>query len=316
MKNASLFAPLLLLPVLSACGSSHTPEQLARDVEAALQSGDIDAFVAQVDFAGAPAMMQYMMLGMVDECSGEIRCSITVAATDKEFEAKAAREMAEDGAEMPYPIAGLLELKGEPREGAAEGNGFSMSSRMPFALVGDRYRIASGRYTAARMAELQATTAESAAAATLERGVINPNTGDIDPGWVDRAERLPPGGGEVGAAWLARVRAVAAAAAAGDPDAALEASGEWGHRIFSKTDYFGKEVPMESRKRQLRAEQVRMVVDAEVLGGYRLDDLAVLIIEGRNGVGGIVRGAQFVKLTDSGWDHAGIGHHLVEIPAG
>ena len=315
MKNASLIASLVLLPLLSACGSKHTPEQLASDVEAALQSGDIDAFAAQIELAGVPPMMHSMILGTVDECSGEMRCSITVAAVDAEFETKAAREMERDGAEMPYPIAGLLELKGEPRD-AGDGNGYSMSARMPFALVGDRYRIVVGRYTEARIAELQATTAESAAAATLERGVINPETGSIEPGWVDRAERLPAGGGEVGEAWLARTRAVAAAAAAGDPDAAWEASGEWGRRLFGKTDYFGKEVPMESRKRQLRAEQVRMVVDAEVLGGYRLDDLAVLIIEGRNGVGGIVRGAQFVKLTDSGWDHAGIGHHLVEIPAG
>lgn len=315
MKSASVIASLLLLPVLGACGGKHTPEQLARDVEAALQSGDIDAFAAQVDFAGAPSMMQYMMLGMVDECSREMHCSITVTATDAEFEAQAAQEMAEDGAEMPYPIAGLLELKGEPRE-AEDGNGFSMSARMPFALVEDRYRIASGRYTPARMAELQATTAESAAAATLERGVINPNTGDIDPDWVDRAERLPPGGGDVGAAWLARIRAVAAAAAAGDPDAAWEASGEWGRRMVDKTDYFGKEIPLESRKRQLRTEYVRMVVDAEVLGGYRLDNLAMLIIEGRNGSGGIVRGAQFLKLSDNGWDHAGTGNDLVEIPAG
>lgn len=105
---------------------------------------------------------------------------------------------------------------------------------------------------------------------------------------------------------------MAAAIKAKDPDAAAIAGGDWGAAVLGATDYAGKPVPLELRKRKLRAQGTRMLVDARVLGGWRKGATAVLVIEGTNGVGNIVRGAQLMELADGTWTDAG--KDVIEFP--
>ena len=65
-------------------------------------------------------------------------------------------------------------------------------------------------------------------------------------------------------------------------------------------------------QRKLRAQGTRMLVDARVLGGWRKGATAVLVIEGTNGVGNIVRGAQLMELADGTWTDAG--KDVIEFP--
>ncbi|MCB1633403.1 MAG: hypothetical protein KDI51_02375 [Xanthomonadales bacterium] len=305
---------MLVLCCLAGCAAANSPEQLAQEVQAALDRGDLEGFAAHVDFTGTPALFQEMLLETVVECSSAMRCTVSLTEADSDFDARLAR-LAEEGIELAHPVAGLLEIKAEARQPGDQAMPASTSSA-PYALVEGRYRIINGRYTATRLAELQATSALDAVKATLQRGVLDPATMEVIPDWSSQALSLAEGGGEVGEAWLARIEAVSAAVQAGDPDAAWEASGAWGRRILSPTDYFGNPIPMEVRKRLLRTEALGMVATAQVLAGFQLDDLALLVIEGRNGAGNTLRGAMFVKRTELGWDHAGTGDHLIEIPAG
>lgn len=298
---------------LIACSGGDSPERLASELQVTLDRGDVDGLLQLVDVTGAPAMLQGMVMDLADECSSEYRCTVSVAERDAEYEAQMSEGLAREGVELSHPIAGLISIVGVSRD-AEEGQSSSMNMRMPYAQTGDRYRIVSGRYSAARIAEMKATSAEAQAAQILEHGIMDMQTGEPDPEWVHRAEKLPPGGGEIGVVWLGRERAIAAAVRANDPDAAYEAAPEHARWRFSKTDFNGKEIPMERRKLRLRIHSVRMLHDVEILSGYVEDDVAVLVIEARNGADATVRGAQILRRIGDDWLAAG--SDLIEIPAG
>ena len=51
-----------------------------------------------------------------------------------------------------------------------------------------------------------------------------------------------------------------------------------------------------------------------MLGGWIKEPIAVLVIEGRNGVGNTVRGAQVMELADGVWTTSSA--DFIEIPGG
>jgi hypothetical protein len=295
---------------LAACGSS--PEQLRSAVQKALDSGNGDALVAKADVAGAPAMLSFMLLDMPSECSGETVCTVSIAPLDAEWEKSNAEQLAGEGVAYATKPEGLLKIAGKPRDPKAASSG-SMNASMPYAKVGSDYRLAVPKYTAAKLAELKATTAQAAADKTLASGVYDATTGERDLQWKSKATPLPAGGGEPGAAFLAKVKAMTAAVKANDVDAAAKAGGPWGEAVLGATNYAGP-VPIEERRRKLRTQAVRFITEATVLGGYELGDFAVLVIEGRNGVGNDVRGAQFMSRMDGAWSVAG--NEVIELPGG
>jgi hypothetical protein len=94
----------------------------------------------------------------------------------------------------------------------------------------------------------------------------------------------------------------------------VAATGQWGKVVLGPTDYAGKPVAIEARKRKLAAQALRWETEAQVLGGWVKDKVAVLVIEGKNGAGNIVRGAQLMEQGAGGWDTSAA--DFVEIPVG
>lgn len=300
------YATLLFVLAATACSGASSPERLAASLQDALARSDSDAILASADLRGAPAMASYMLADLPGDCSGETVCTVTAQPLTAEWTAENQAQMAEQGAEWRVAPEGVIAISGK-RTGK---DSFSMDLSLPYASIDGQYKLVIGQLTAAKRAELEATTPQAAAEHTLEGGIHDAALGDRDKTWLTTAEILPVGGGDAGIAFLAKVRAVVAAIKAADPDAAA-ATSEWAGAVFAAKDYDGKPIPLDERKRKLRAQGFRMVVDANVLGGYRKGDTAVLIIDGTNGVGNIVRGAQLMDLEGGVWTDSG--GDLIEI---
>ena len=313
VRIAIRILPALFAITLAACGDkSDKPDTLKASLQKAIDAGDGPAVLALADLKGAPAMMSYMLLALPEDCSGDTVCTVSLAPVDAEWEKQAAANPDAADFESTAKPEGLLTITGKPK---AEGGSGSMNMSLPYAKVDGGYRIVSQRYTAAKLAKLQATTAQAAAEATLAQGIPDqPGTSDRNMDWKAQATALPAGGGEPGAAYLANLQARTSAVKANDPDAAVAATGAWGEAVLGATDYSGAAVPMETRKAKLRAQAVRWPVEANVLGGWIKEPIAVLVIEGRNGVGNTLRGAQLMELVDGAWTTSSA--DFTEIPGG
>ena len=307
-RLAAIVAAAVLLPVTA--DAAATPAALATAIEKALETGDPDALVAQVALDQPSAMALFVLLDMPGDCAGDVVCRATAGPLDEEWRAEQVAGMAERGEEMAVAPEGMITVEGRSE---GEDGSSSLRVRMPYAKVGGEYRVVMGRLTAAKLAELRATTPQMAADGTLAGGIYDPATGERDMEWKIKATPLPADGGEPGAAFLAGVAQVATAVKANDVDAAAAARGEWGRIVLGATDYEGKPVPLADRQRKLRSQAVRFVVAARVLGGWQHGDTAVLVVEGTNGAGNTVRGAQIMQRQEGVWTDAGA--DLLEIPA-
>jgi hypothetical protein len=301
-------ATLLFALGASACTGASNPEGLAKGLQDALAQGNADAVLASADLRGAPAMAVFMLADLPNDCDEGATCTVSLKPLDAEWKSDNEKQMAAEGAEWGAMPEGLLAVS---TRDAGEGGGSSELS-LPYGKVDGQYRIVIGRYTSAKLAELKATTPQAAALKTLAGGIYDDAIGERDTSWATTAEVLPADGGEAGAAFQAKLKAMAAAIKAGDPDAAAIAGGEWGKVVLGATSYDGKPVPLEARKRKLRSQGTRMLVEAQVLGGWRKGDTAVLVIEGTNGVGNTVRGAQLMDFEGGTWSDAG--RDVIEFP--
>ncbi len=257
--------------------------------------------------------------------------------TDEEWNKKEARWLIE-GRELPIKPEGLINITPHVTNPAGDSrllvNGYlpyapikleepikitphiikpPVDRDLPYARVGNEYKIIMDRYTAAKLATAKATSAQAAAEQTMAKGIYN-DKGELDKEWKSKAMALPVDGGEAGAAFLAYVKAVAAAVKTNDVDAVAKATGKWGQAVLGATDYAGKPVPLQQRQLKLRAQALRFLMEARILGGYRLGNKAVLIVEGTNGNGATVRGAQVMGLLEGKWSRQG--EDFIEIPKG
>jgi hypothetical protein len=302
---------LVLALLATTTHAASSPQGLAGAMQQALRKGDTDAVLASADLRGAPAMALFMLADLPNDCDEGATCTVTVKPLDAEWKAQDAQQMTEQGAEWGVAPEGLIAI--ETREPGPTGS--SSSLQLPYAKVAGEYRIVIAHVTTARRAELEATTAQAATLKTLAGGIYDNTAGERDTTWTTTATPLAADGGEAGAAFLAGVHAMAAAIKANDPDAAAAAGGDWGRLVLGANDYAGKPIPREQRVRKLRSQAMRLIVEAKVLGGYRKGDSVVLVIEGRNGAGNIVRGAQIMDLIDGKWSDAG--KDVIEVaPAG
>lgn len=294
---------LTVIVLIAVPAAADSPQDLAKRIQKAIATKSMDALAAEVDqFASLSGMEQFAILDMVVDCQ-TAACTASVGPLSAKASERI-KSQAADGLEATAKPEGSIELTMK----SADGTG-SMSGHFPYAKVGGVYKVVGARPSAARLAQLRATTPQAATDALLAKGV------DGDAAWRTKARSLPAGGGEPGAAWLASVQALGAAVAAKDPDAAAKARGSWGRSVLGPTDYAGKPRPLEERRLKLRSQSARFIVAAKVLGGYQLGDTAVLTIEGTNGAGHTLKGPIVLAKRDGTWD---VSNHfaLVEVPKG
>ena len=126
-------------------------------------------------------------------------------------------------------------------------------------------------------------------------------------GWKADATVLPAGGGEIGAAYAAKVANDYERYHAGDVDGVIAHGNPTVQRMFAPKDRDGAPVAKSFRALQARADSVRMLVNIKILGGYQLGDYVVLEIQGTAENGWIERGpvilgrdseGKFVRLFD------------------
>lgn len=304
-----LMPPLLMGLALSLGACASGPEQLAADLQKAVEGGDMDAAMALGKFDGAPAQLHFFYLDQVGECAqAEIVCTVSLQALDEEFKAKLVAQ-AELGLEAPAPPLGIVLIESKSADGKSSGK-----LRMPYAKVDGRYRVVAQRYSASKLGELGATSNDSLLQRALEKGTHDPSSGAARPQWLDSASKLPAGGGAPGAAFVKRAAALAAAAKAGDPDMAAQVDANQPGGWFSATDWSGKPVDLATRKHSLRAHAVRFLHDIEVTGGWQGEDSAILLANAKDGIGWVERGAFVLNKTETGWSYGGI-RFTVSYPA-
>ena len=312
-RSALKLAPLAAALALAACAKG--PENLAADMRDAIAKKDVDALLGMADMTQTPAMAQFGLVGLPDDCAEPVVCTVTLKPIDEKWAKEHEAHLAQQGAEDRTKPEGVLFIEGKADPAKSEpGSSHSLTIQVPYAKVDGKYKILFGRYTAAKLAELKATTPEAATDKTLALGIGKPGESERNMDWKTTATPLPAGGGDPGAAYLAYVGGIGAAVKAKDVDALAAATGEWGRLVLGPKDWNGKDVPMDKRQRKMRAQAARMTVSAQVLGGYQLGEQAVLTIEGTNGMGNTVRGAVVMEVKDGKWEHAG--EDLIEIPAG
>ena len=308
---------LILAGALALAACAKTPDRLAADMQAAIDKKDVNALLALADLEQTPAMARWALMGLPNDCSAPMVCKVTLKPIDDAWTKESAEMLTREEAEWKAKPEGLVIIEGKPDPNAPkeQGGRGSLNLDMPYAKVGDGYKIVMARPTAASLAKMKATTAEQQTDAMLAMGIGAPGKSERNMEWKTTATPLPAGGGEAGEAYLAYVAKVAAALKADDVEAMTAATGDWGRIVMGPKDWSGKDIPLDQRQRTMRAQGVRMVVDAKVLGGYQLGDQVVLIVEGTNGAGNTVRGGSLLeKQPDGAWDRAGDVH--LEIPAG
>jgi hypothetical protein len=295
----------LTLPLV-ACGGS--PEQLAESMQRALQAGDQEAGIKLARLEGAPAQLHFFYLDQFGDCAeAGTTCTVSLAPLDDKFKEQA-QGMAEQGLEVIAAPEGIVvvEMKSETGKG---------KMRMPYAKIDGDYRIVSQRFTAAKLDEMRGKSNAALLQEMLDQGIYDPSTGERNTKWQEGATALPPGGGEVGAAYRKQVEARAAAVAAGDPDAAANSGDGFAAMVVGANDYAGKPVPMEARKRKLRAQSARWLREIEIEGGWQKGNEAILLFTGTNGIGWIERGAIFLTREDENASWGKAGDTTVEYPA-
>jgi len=298
MKPRHLLAVLSLVPLLQACSS--TPESFAAQVQQAFESGDMDRVLAFSAIDDAPADLRFFLLDQVREC-GEAATTCTAQAEplDEPFK-QSLGELGAQGLETPQMPEGLIVLTAKEADGKGSG-----TLKMPYAKVGGQYRLISQRYTAAKLAELRATTNQQLLDAMLAAGIYDMAAGERRTDWKDTATALPADGGEPGRALVRTSTALYAAAQANDPDAAVASGNDFAKLMLSATDFGGKPVALDVRKAKLRTQSLRFLHDVRIGGGWQRGDEAVLLVDAKNGAGWIERGALFLSKRDEGWGIAG-----------
>lgn len=291
MRNMlKLCTALSLCGTLSACGGG-SPDQLASSLETALKSGDLDAELALLDSPNIPSDQKFFYADAVVDCSdGSMTCTVKAVPLNDEFK-KRLELQAGKGVEFAAAPEGLIQV-------AEEGKGMKGSYSLPYAKVGGSYKIVAGHYTAQKVAELRAQTAQAKTDEYLKAGVGYPP----NPDWKSQATALPADGGEAGAALVSMVKARTDAVKAGDVDKRIAAGDERDAIIYAAKGADGTEHPLKIRQLSMRVQSMRELADVKVLGGYQNGDAAVLTIEGHDGGGWVVRGAQFMEKKGGKWE--------------
>jgi len=304
------FAATLCLALTTAgcADAASTPQALAKAAQAAFDRGDFDAARALADLEDAPAELQFFYFDNVRECAGDSRCTVATTPVDAKFRKEWSEQAKREHADAP-PIEGLLTVTMKGKDGSSSG-----TMQMPYARLGANYRLVTLHLPPAEIARRRATSAEQAMHELLAAGIYDNASRARRTDWETAATKLPADGGPAGAALLHQTTAMAAAVDAHDPDAAMRSGGQLAALIYADKDFEGKPLPLDARKRKLQVQALRMLRDVKISGGYQLAENAVLMVEARDGIGWIQRGAVLLSLEGDQWDIAG--KQLVTFPPG
>lgn len=319
MKHVTALFIALSIAIIPSTYAKDSPEDLAKRLDEALKKEDFEALLATT-WANQPltAGQMFGLQHMPIQCSSDLVCAVSVKPYSEALIKYEARLLAYRNMEWPIQPEGLININIAARSSkltsdAKSSAGFNFTHI--YALVGNEYKLIIPSYTPAHLATLKATSAQAAVERTLvEIGVRN-DQGEYDKEWKSKAMPLPADGGEIGAAFLAHVKALATAVKANDVDTAVTLLDTTGKALLFPIDFDTyKPVPLQRRQRTLRALATDIFTEARVLGGYRLGNDAVLIVEGTNGNGDTVRGAQFMQLFKGKWKHER--NDFIRIPKG
>jgi len=310
MKFPSRICVLIFLASLVNAAQANTPQQLASDLQAALRNGDMDAELTLLDRDGVPGGLLYYFVEMVVDCVGKdaSACKAVVLPPGDEASKKVAQYAEFPELEVVPALEGFIKVSTDP---SRQDDAFN-TRLVPYAKVKGEYRLLEQHLTAKKLAEWRAQTAQSITDALLTKHVPVSNL-PKGTDWKAKAQRLPNGGGEAGAWFVTQTSAIAAAYKARDVAALRTLKGEYGESIYREKDYNGKPVSQQLLQLTLRAQAVRAVMDATVLGGYQLGDTVALTYEGHDGTGWIVRGCKVLKRKDNEWE--AIDDDRIEIPS-
>lgn len=298
MKLHRLLALLAALSPLAAC--SGTPESLATQLQTALEKGDMDAVMALARIDDTPAQLRFFLLDQVRECGmASTVCTASAQPLDEEFK-QSLGGLAEQGLESSAQPEGIILVQAKESDGSGSGK-----LQMPFAKVDGKYRLVAQRYTAAKLAALRATTNAQLLDQMLAAGIYDDASGERRTDWKDSATALPADGGEPGQALAKSAAALHAAVLAKDPDAAANSGNSFAKLIFADKDFEGKPVPLEVRKAKLHTQGLRFLHDVKVGGGWLRGNEAILLVDAKDGIGWIERGAVFLTKDGEGWNVAG-----------
>ena len=307
MKHAPLGLALLALLASSACSQAQTsPEALAKAVQGAFSKGDFEAARKLADIDLAPAQLHFFYFDAVRECASEAVCSTSTAAADEELITRLKEQAAQINAEAPK-VEGTIKIEMKAKDGSSSGK-----MEMPYAKVGNAYKLVSIAYSPAEIARLKATSNESLVKEFFGKG-IRDSQGELRTDWEKAATKLPADGGAVGKAFTEQTRKMAAAVDAKDPDAAMSSGSQMAQIVYRDKDFEGNTIPLTQRQAKLKVQALRMLRDVKVSGGYQFEDAAVLLIEARDGIGWTVHGPILLVQEGDNWDKAG--DNLVSVPA-
>ncbi|MGA8277893.1 MAG: hypothetical protein WB784_06835 [Rhodanobacteraceae bacterium] len=309
MKITLPFGAFFAMLGLAACSNAATsPEALAKALQSAFDKGDVTAAQALADLDGTPAQLRFLYLDGVNDCHTDFKCTFTSAPADEALRKRAAAQAEQLHLEAPV-VAGMINVAMKARDGKGSG---SMS--MPYAKVGGEYKLASAHLSTAEIAARRAKTDDALLKELFAKGIPDLTSNTMQKDWATQAKPLPPDGGEPGKALLTQTRALWAAVVAQDPDAAMNSGGRMPEFIFRDKDYAGKAIPLETRKRVLYLQSLRLLHDVKVNGGYTLGDNAVLMIEAHDGIGWVVHGPLLMSLAGKTWEQTQ-GGNTVSYPA-
>jgi hypothetical protein len=299
---------------LVGVGSAHgadgpgNPEALASKVATAFKAGDMDAALALYDTHHDQSLYRRSYMTLVLDCFEEFSCTISPGPLDEELKKELAKSDSERELDFDPTPEGQMNIIKKP----SIGESHESNEWLPYAKVDGTYKITGGLVTKAWRAKHQGLTAQSITDEMLAKGPYLP--GGRDPAWKGKASVLPPGGGEAGAALIARVKAMTAAAKANDVSAMVAAMGALGKYTYAEKDRDDKPVSLRRRQLLMRVEMMNELTDVTVLGGYQLNDFAVLVIEGHEGDGWVVRGWKAAHRQNGKWDWGGAGAGTIEFP--
>lgn len=298
----------LLFAAGAPCHAASTPDGLAGALQAALSKGDFEAARRLADIDDAPAELHFYFLDTVRECASEAICTVSAAAANDELRQQLKEQAEQLHAQAPN-VDGMITVAVKSKDGSGSG-----TLKMPYAKVGNDYKVASIHYSPAQFAALRAKSDDMLVKEFFAGGIRDSGATELRTDWATAATNLPADGGDAGKAFVAQTRAMSAAVDAKDPDAAMRSGGQIAQIIHRDKDFDGKSIPMLDRQRKLQVQALRMLRDVKVNGGYILGDNAVLVIEARNGIGWIVRGPVLLTREGDAWERAG--EHTVSYPAG
>lgn len=300
LRNSSTFIALLISSTCIAAGGARSPKELAAKLQETWSNGNLEAAAAFADLDGAPADVHFAYFSQILECQRADVCTVTTAPMDSEFRKKLEEDAAKSGTQ-PVQAEGLIVI-------AARSGKSSGSMKVPYAKSNGIYRIATVKPGQIALEMMRAQTAEDQLLQMFADGIHDDATGERRTDWATAAEKLPADGGEAGRALVAQTAAMALAVDAKDPDAAMNSGSQLAKVVYAARGDEG----LESRQRRLHVQSLRMLRDVKVSGGYQLGDSAALMVEARDGIGWITRGAVLMTRDGDVWDMSG--KQLVSFP--